>query len=153
VSLVVSVVRTGLAIGTEIQVVADRALVSSATNVGRISIASIAKRSITADANMNSCRSAEANIRERLVDRRKSVARMADLDILDAVGTVVPIRAIETLVANAKDVLVTAVTNSVVHVVTSRAHLDFNMVRHLGALYGRGETVLGVVAMGVLGKA
>jgi hypothetical protein len=102
---------------------------------------------------MNSCRSAEANIRERLVDRRKSVARMADLDILDAVGTVVPIRAIETLVANAKDVLVTAVTNSVVHVVTSRAHLDFNMVRHLDALYGRGETVLGVVAMGVLGKA
>jgi hypothetical protein len=153
VSLVVLVIRASLAVGTEIQVVADRALVSGATNVGRISVTSIAKRSITADANVNSCWSTEADIRERLVDRRKSVARVTGPDSLDAVGTVVPIRAIKTLVANAKDVLVAAITNSVMHVVASRAHLDFDVARHLGPLHSRGETVLGVVTMRVLSKA
>lgn len=56
--LVVSVTRAGLAIGAEIQVVADSTLVSNATDVAGISVASIAQGPITADANMNSGRGA-----------------------------------------------------------------------------------------------
>ena len=81
------------------------------------------------------------------------MARVSVLNSLDAVGTVVPIRAIKTLMTNTKNALVTAVTDSVVHAVAARAHLDMNTVRHLSALYGRGKTVLRMVAMGILGEA
>lgn len=102
---------------------------------------------------MNSGRSARPDIGERLVDRRKSVARVGIINSLDTVGTVVPIRAIKTLVTNTKNALVTAVTDSVMHAIAAGAHLDMDTVRHLSTLYGRGKPVLRMMAMGILGEA
>jgi hypothetical protein len=75
-SLVVVVCRAGFTVGTEVQIAANSALVSSATDVVRIDVASRAKRSITADANVNGCWCAKADIFKWFVDWRESVTRV-----------------------------------------------------------------------------
>jgi hypothetical protein len=79
-SLVVVVCRTGFTVGTEVQVAANSALVSSATDVIGIDVASRAKRSITADANVNGCWCATADIFKWFVDWGESVTRVDNPD-------------------------------------------------------------------------
>lgn len=54
---------------------------------------------------------------------------------------------------NTCNVVVTAITNGVMRVVTAWAHLGCDVGGHLGALDSRGETVLGVMPMSILGEA
>jgi hypothetical protein len=153
VSLVVSVHRASLAVGAEVQVAADSALVAGTTNVVGVGLALAAERAITADANMDGRRSSDPNVSELLIDWHKSVAVVSDLGRQHASGAEVPVRAVQALVADTRNVLVTAITDSVVEVVAARLHLGSDVVRHLGVLDSRDKTVLGMVTMSVLGEA
>jgi len=48
---------------------------------------------------------------------------------------------------------VASITDGMVNLVAARSHLETNMGRHLGARNGSSEAVLGMMAMGVPGKA
>jgi hypothetical protein len=152
-SLVVSVNGAGLAVGTKVQIIADSTFVSGATDVIGVRLASGAKRSVAANANMDGRWCTSPDISEWLIDRRKSVARVDDLHRLDASRTVVPVRTVEALVTDTCDVLVAAIANGVVHMVTAWAHLGCNMMGHFGSLDSGGKSVLGVMAVLVLSEA
>jgi hypothetical protein len=152
-SLVVRVNGAGLAVGTEVQIIADSTFVSSATDVIGVRLASGAERSVAANAHMDGCWCASTDISEWLIDRRKSVARVDDLHRLDASRTVIPVRTVEALVTDTCDVLVAAIANGVVYMVTAWAHLGCNMMGHLGSLDSGGKSVLGVMAVLVLSEA
>ena len=98
--------RAGFAIGTEVKVVTDGALVTGATNVRRISLGHRAKRSITADAQMYRLNNrACLDVGQWLVDGSEAVARVHKVRAADAVCAIVPVGAVEALVANTGDVL------------------------------------------------
>jgi hypothetical protein len=150
--LVVVVCRTGFTVGTEVQIAANSALVSSATDVVRIDVASRAKRSITADANVNGCWCAKADIFKWFVDWGESVTRVDNPDGLHASRTIIPVRAVEALVTNTCNVVVTAITYGVMRVVTAWVHLGCDIGGHLGALDSGCKTVLGVMPVSILGE-
>jgi hypothetical protein len=102
---------------------------------------------------MDGRRSSDPNVSELLIDWHKSVAVVSDLGRQHASGAEVPVRAVQALVADTRNVLVTAITDSVVEVVAARLHLGSDVVRHLGVLDSRDKTVLGMVTMSVLGEA
>jgi len=81
-------------------------------------ISGVAKRTIAVDAvvpGLAAVRSGKSRgIMERLVDRNKSVSGMDEVGILEASSTEVPIRAVQTLVANTVDVLVTSIADGIV---------------------------------------
>lgn len=64
-----------------------------------------------------------------------------------AARAVVPVWAVEALVADALDVFVTAVTDGVVALVAARCKLSADFGGYGGTLDDRHEAVLGVVAM------
>lgn len=112
-----------------------------------------------------------ADIHKLVVNRDKPMVGVSDLGVLDAVGTVVPVGAVEALMANTGNVLdtvsqmlgrrrdgvsqylIAAIAYGMVHLVAARRHLDLDVLRHLSALDRRDEAMLGVVAMGVLVEA
>lgn len=102
---------------------------------------------------MDNGSSANPNIGEVLINGHETMALMDELGVPHAIRAVVPIRAVEALVANTKNVLVAAITDSSVHQVAARVHLGRDALREDGALDSWGKAVLGVVAMVLLGKA
>ena len=103
--LVVGVQGASLAIGTEVEVIADSTLVANATDVSRISTGLSAKWSIAANANVNGLGSASPDVGEMLIDWYKPMVRVNEAGILDAASAVIPVRAVKTLVTNTSDVL------------------------------------------------
>jgi hypothetical protein len=96
---------------------ADSALVSVTFDVCLTTIALVAKRAVTVNA-VVAClvavwSSQSGNVIERLVDRDKTMARVNEARVDNTTGAEIPIWAVEALVANAIDVLVTTITDSV----------------------------------------
>lgn len=153
VSLVVGSGGISFAVGAEVKVIADSALVTNSTNVGRVGIVTGAQGTVTADTNVNRRRASPANVGESFISRHETVAWVSEVAVLVAIRAVVPVRAVQTLVTDTCNVLVAAIAESVMDLVTARAHLDSNVVGHLGSLDSSDETMHGVVTMSVLGKA
>ena len=97
---IVVVRRESLAIGAEISVVANSTLVTITNDVG---ILVCAEWAITMDSvvALGSCRW----IGYGFVERDEAVIRVVTSSILDAAGAVIPIWAVQALVANSKDIL------------------------------------------------
>lgn len=72
---------------------------------------------------------------------------------LHAPVAIVPVRAIDTLVTNANDVLIAAIADGEVLLAAAGRQLRLERTGQLGALDGGTEAVAGVMAVGVLGKA
>jgi hypothetical protein len=102
-SVVVLVGGVCLAIGTEIRIVADGALVADTLNVGSI-ILVLAQRAIAVDPAVAG--SPGRAHREGIVNGDEAVMRVRRAGLLDALGAVVPVRAVQALVADTIDVLV-----------------------------------------------
>ena len=94
--------RQSLTVGTEVQVVADSALVADTSNIGAARFAGT-KRSITIDAIIDLLNSFDLS--DRLVQCSKSVSRVGAVSLADTIRTIVPVRAIQALVANAQNSL------------------------------------------------
>lgn len=151
--LVVLVGRVGLAVCAEVKVVADRTLIANASDVGGIVLVAGAQGSIAANAHVHRLStSVGMNISERLIDGRKAVVGVDKGSVDNAVGAVIPVWAVQAFVADASDVLVAAITNSVVSLVTTSSHFDGNVIWHLGIRNSTDKGMLGVVAMGILGE-
>ena len=95
----------------------------------------------------NTGRTTNATIEKRLVDINEAVVRVDEGGILVALSAVVPVGAVKTLVANTADILVAAVTNSIVDHITPRRQVSSDRGFQDGAWYGGGKPMLGVVAM------
>lgn len=100
---VVAVRGDCLAVGTEIRVMADCALVPNTLDV-RLALLVLAERSIAVDAIVADDRG--AGFWQGFVDGNEAMLRVDELGALDASGAVVPVRAVEALVADAVDELV-----------------------------------------------
>ena len=87
----------GLAIGTEIDVVAYGTLISYTSDVALTG----AKRSIAVDAEV-ACNGRSLNSK-RTIDGHESMFRVGLLGTFEAIAAVVPVRAIETLVTNTEN--------------------------------------------------
>lgn len=98
-SLIVGVAWVCLAVGAEINIVADRTFVPHSSDVGLLRVP--AKRSIAINAKV-ACLG-KARDAQGLVNGHKSVATVCGTSTLYACQAVVPVWASETLVANTKD--------------------------------------------------
>ncbi len=96
--MVVFIMWVCFAIGTEVCVVADSTLIASALD---IVLLALAEWSVAIDADVASLAVAWSS--DWIVKRRKAMAWMDQARILDALGAVVPVWAVKTLVANTKD--------------------------------------------------
>jgi hypothetical protein len=96
--------------------VADGALVANANNEASATLAS-AQRTIAHD----TCVAAEVGpaITNWLVYGSKSVSGVSVLSVFDAIAAVVPVRALQALVTNTANVLITAITDSIVADITT----------------------------------
>jgi len=109
---------------------------------------------VAANAEMDrTANSTAADLRERLVDGDEAVIRVNKLGIHNAVSAVIPVGAVEALVADASDVPVATIADGVVALVTARRQLDLNVAGDMGTLNCGNEGVLGVVAVEVLLEA
>ena len=99
-STVVAVRRQGLATGTEISVMAHRALVAVAQDEA-LARSSLAERSITSNAKVDGSRRHWAA--HRFIDRCEAVARVDDVGAFHACRAIVPIGASEAFVAHTDD--------------------------------------------------
>lgn len=146
--------RASLAVCAEVKVMADRTLVANASDVGGIVLVARAQGSIAANAHVHRLStSVGMNIRERLIDGCKAVVGVDKGSVDNAFRAVIPIWAVQALVADTSNVLVAPITNSVVSLVATSSHLDGNVNRQLGTCNSRDKGMLGVVAMGILGEA
>lgn len=93
------------------------------------------------------------NICERLIDGRKAVVGVDKGSVDNAFRAVIPVWAVQALVADTSDVFVAAITNSVVGLVATSSHLDSNVIWHISTCNSRDKCMLGVVAVGILGEA
>lgn len=117
-SAVVGIGWAGLAAGTEISVIADSTLEAVATDVQRLRHT---QRTITVNTVMESVVCSRAcGIDNRIVDGDEAVAWVDELRVWNAGLAVVPVWAVEALMADTIDVLITAIANSLVRKVTAR---------------------------------
>jgi hypothetical protein len=124
--------RAALTVGTIVAIIADRALVASATNVGRVSFVTSTQGAVAADAHVNGRQLVDGG--KLLVDGDEAVSWVSDVLGLDAFSAIVPIGAVEALVTNTNNVLIAAIADGKVLLATARSHLGLNMARHLSAL-------------------
>ena len=114
VGLVVRVGRVGLAAGTEVGIVADGALVAVSRDVGLANLGGVAERTIAVDAEVaGTVHVPDPGIRG-LVQRDKPMDGVDVPDIDKAGRAVVPVWAVNALVAHAIDVLVAPVADGIV---------------------------------------
>ena len=106
--MVVLVAGMRFAVLAEIGIVANSALVARTLNIREVLLV-LAQRSIAVDAIVTAA--ARKWLGERLVDRDEAMTRVNDVSTLQALGTVIPVWAVQALVTDAIDELVTAVTN------------------------------------------
>jgi hypothetical protein len=152
--LVVLIGRASLTVCAEIKIVADRTLVAHAPDVGGIVLGVGAQGSIAANTHMHGLsKCIGMNVCERLIDRRKAVVSVDKGSVENAVGAVIPVWAVQALVADASDVLIAAVANSMVSLVAAGAHFDSNVIWHLSTCNSSSKGMLGVVTVGILGEA
>jgi hypothetical protein len=148
---VVAVRWASLTAGTEVGVVADGALVTITDNVGLPSAVGIAKRSITEDACVTRFAAVpttqRVQVAEGLVERHEPVAGVDEAGICNARRAVVPIRALETLVADAVDVLVAPIADGIVSGVTAGSKESLSQQAMVGILGHKAKGMLRVVAM------
>lgn len=145
------VLRTGLAISTEIKIIAHSTLVADATDVGRESLGARAKGTITADARMDDLRSQAAErLSKGLIDRHETMLGVGFAAILMACRAIIPVRAIKALVADTSNVLITAITDGLMNLVTTRSKFRRDGLRHASASDGGSESVARVVAVNSL---
>jgi hypothetical protein len=102
--------RARFTVCTEVGVVTDSALVTDTSNIRRGARARGAERAIAADTVMDRHGSEEAgatgaDIGERFVDRNKSMLGMHEACVGNAIRTVVPVGAVQALVADTADEL------------------------------------------------
>jgi hypothetical protein len=100
--MVVAVARDGLAVGAEVRIVANRTLVAHTLDI-RLILLVFAKRTVTVDAVV--ARASRDRLGQRLIDWHKTVARVNVLHAQDTLRAVIPVGAVQALVANTIDEL------------------------------------------------
>jgi hypothetical protein len=114
--VVVPVAWVRLAVLAEVGVMAHGALVANTLNVR--GVLTVAKGTIAVDAVV--AVTAIERLGERIIDGHEAVARMNVLGALDTIRAVVPIWAVEALVADTVDELIAAIANGGVANVSPR---------------------------------
>jgi len=136
---------------------ADGTLVTITNNVAGVGAGGRAKGSIAADTNMNGSvhgtNTDAAVVLEGFIDRNEAMAGVNEAGVHHATRAVVPVGAVQTLVTNALDALVTAVADGIVELATARGKAAEDLVVEPGALDSGNEGMLRVVSMAVLGEA
>jgi hypothetical protein len=108
VGLVMSVPRTSLATGTEVNVIAYGTLVPNTANVGGVASSSCAMGTIAADTGMNGLEGwvdIGIGFSQRLINGHKAMLRMHQCGVHNAVTAKIPIGTIEALVPDTKNEL------------------------------------------------
>lgn len=116
--MVVLVVGIGFAVGAEVSIVANSALVTHALD---IAVLVLAERAIAVDTNVFRLIRVASSSWDGLVMGSEFMLRMNELGVLNTFGAVVPIGAVEALVADTENWLVTAIAQSGVLHTTSRS--------------------------------
>jgi small basic protein len=147
-SAVMLVRWAGLAIGTEISVMADCTLVTVASNiVGLVDT----KRTITVDSVMGRLASkrtkSAGSIVDWLVEGNESMAWMDELGIWHASSAIIPIWAIQALVSDTIDIAIASITDSLVGSVAARLEKCVGQRIKLHVLHRRSKGVLWIMAM------
>ena len=145
---IVGVGRVGLAVGTEVRVVADGALVPVSGDVRLKAAGGVAERSIAIDSIVTGPAgewSALGGV--RLEHRDELVLGVDKAGVDETFRAVVPVWTVHALVANTIDVLVTPVTDSTVAYVAARGKQGLGYDIKLRALDCRSEGVLWIVAV------
>jgi hypothetical protein len=150
VSTVVVVAGQSLARRAEVRVVAHSALVADTRDVWLVNLIP-AKRTVAVNARMAS--EHRLGLGDRVVDGREAVASMLERSLSNARAAVVPVWAVQALVADTKDSLVAAIADGVVANMTARGKGNLGGDAEDSALGGRLEAVRGVVAVLVGGVA
>ncbi len=156
---VVLVGRASFAVGAEVGVIAHGALVTVTHDVGDEGALGSrgAQRTVAADAVVDGSADVAGlhvgGILQVLVDGHEAVVGVDESRIGDAVGAVVPVRAVQALVADANDSVIAAIADGAVLFGTSGSQPPGDGDVDLRAFHNGGETVLGVVAVLVLGEA
>lgn len=140
----------GLAVGTEVGVMAHGTLVSSAFDI-RYAVLVLAERTVTVDTIV--AVAAAHRLRKGLVNGNESVSGVDELGALDALGAEVPVGAVQALVAHAVDELLATIADSGVADVSASIAKEVSKSRHRGVLSGSLEDMTGVVAMLVVDVA
>lgn len=104
--MVVLVVGVGFAVGAEVGIVANSALVPHAFNVA---VLVLAKWAIAVDTNVFRLVRVESSSWDRLVMGSESMLRMNEFGVLNTFRAVVPVGAAEALVADTEDWLIAAI--------------------------------------------
>jgi len=141
VSAVVLVARRCFAICAEVHIIADGALVADTLDVGRSSLV-LAKRAIAVDAVVALV--GDARLGYRLIDGHEAVHGVVEASTLDALGAVIPVRAVQALVTHTVDVLVAAIAKSGMTDVTASSAEEVRKRSNLGL---RGSGLEGVGRM------
>jgi hypothetical protein len=146
---VVGIRGAGLTASTEIGVVADGALVPVSLDIGLGAI--LAKRAVavnTVVACLATVQSRQScSVCERLVDWYEAVSRMNEVGIRNAGRAEVPVWAVEALVTNTIDVLITTITNGIMASVTAWGKKGLCHRIKVCALNGWYKCMLGVMTM------
>lgn len=157
VGLVVAVVGVGFARLAEIGIVADSTLVPIANNVGNALAGGRAQRTIAANANMG--RPAGGAVvkpshkLERLTDWNEPVPNMRARGVFHALVAVVPVGAVQALVTNTSDGVLTPIADGVMHLATASIEAGSNLWLKTSAFNSWNEGMLGVMSVTVLGEA
>jgi len=90
---------------------------------------------------------------EGVINRGESMTRVDEVAVLRAAQTVVPVGAVQALVSDSLDLVLTAIANGTVLLVATRGKAASHLRLKASSLNGGDEAVLGVVAVTVLGEA
>jgi hypothetical protein len=148
--VVVPIGRVGLAVGTEVGVMADSTLVSDAFNVGK-PILVFAERTITEDAVV--AIAAAYRLSQRLIDGNEAVRRVDELGALDALGAEVPVGAVQALVAHTVNELLAAIADGRVADIAASIAQEVGKSGHRSLFSGSLESMARVVAVLVVDVA
>lgn len=145
VSLAVKVGWASLAAGTEVGIMADSTLVTVTLDVVALVLA---ERAITVDTAV-SLLASKHGVRNRIVDRHKAVTFVNERSTLEASTAVVPIWAVEALVADTENEIVTAIADGLMSDVAAWLEHFCHTILHTGrqGLSGWSEGVLWVVTV------
>lgn len=130
-------------------------LVANTADVSRVALAVRAERTVATNTDMNmlGCWKEVVVALQSAVDRHKAVAGVSGHGAGDAISAVVPIGAIQALVTDAGNVLITVVADGVVHFVATRSKFGVDAGTESSSRNSRRECMLRVVTMTILAEA
>lgn len=137
-----AVAWAGLAVGAEVSVITDRALITDSADVFLLVLA---ERAIAVDVLVTVVN--PARLWDRLIDWNEAVMRVNELDALVAFSTVIPVWAVQALVANTEYRLIAPITQSRVADITPWSAQELGHWTHWSALVDGLEGMAWVVAM------